>query len=181
MTTLTIFEEDRAERPTLESADANEIARVLKGVGVRFERWRADRVLPPGATQDQVLTAYKASVDRLTAACGYQAADVISLTPDHPDKAAMRQKFLSEHTHGEDEVRFFVEGSGTFYLHVGGKVLMVLCEKGDLIGVPANARHWFDMGPMPRFTCIRLFTNPAGWVAQYTGDAIADRFPRMAA
>ena len=181
MSKLTVFAEDQAGRATLEASDGTEIARVLKGVGVRFERWRADQPLAPGATQDAVLKAYKASVDRLIAECGYQAADVISLTPDHPDKTAMRQKFLAEHTHGEDEVRFFVEGSGTFYMHVGGKVHMVLCEKGDLISVPASTRHWFDMGPMPRFTCIRLFTNPAGWVAQYTGDAIADRFPRMAA
>jgi len=181
MSRLTVFAENRSERPLLETSDGAEIARVLNAAGVRFERWRADLALAPGATQAEVLAAYKASVDRLTGECGYQAADVISLAPDHPDKAAMRQKFLSEHTHSEDEVRFFVEGSGTFYMRVGGKVHMVLCEKGDLISVPADTRHWFDMGPAPRFTCIRLFTNPAGWVAQYTGDSIADRFPRMAA
>jgi 1,2-dihydroxy-3-keto-5-methylthiopentene dioxygenase len=181
MSRLTVFDEKDARRPSLDTSDGAEIARVLKGLGVRFERWRADRPLPAGATQEQVLKAYKDSVDRLTAECGYQAADVIGLTPEHPDKDAMRTKFLSEHTHGEDEVRFFVEGSGTFYMHVGGKVHMVLCEKGDLISVPAKTRHWFDMGPKPRFTCIRLFTNPAGWVANYTGDPIADRFPRMAA
>jgi 1,2-dihydroxy-3-keto-5-methylthiopentene dioxygenase len=91
----------------------------------------------------------------------------------------MRRKFLSEHIHGEDEVRFFVEGSGAFYLRIGGKVHQVVCEKDDLISVPAGTRHWFDMGPDPHFCCIRLFSNPDGWVAQYTGDAIADRFPRF--
>jgi 1,2-dihydroxy-3-keto-5-methylthiopentene dioxygenase len=25
---------------------------------------------------------------------------------------------------------------------------------------------------------LRLFENPDGWVARFTGDAIADRFPR---
>jgi 1,2-dihydroxy-3-keto-5-methylthiopentene dioxygenase len=102
------------------------------------------------------------------------------MKPDHPEKAAMRTKFLSEHTHSEDEVRFFVEGSGLFSLHIGGSVYLVTCERGDLLSVPAGTRHWFDMGDSPRFAAIRLFLDPSGWVAKYTGDAIADRFPKHA-
>jgi 1,2-dihydroxy-3-keto-5-methylthiopentene dioxygenase len=34
------------------------------------------------------------------------------------------------------------------------------------------------MGAAPRFTVIRLFVNPDGWVASFTGDPIAARFPR---
>ncbi|THD09958.1 1,2-dihydroxy-3-keto-5-methylthiopentene dioxygenase, partial [Rhodanobacter lindaniclasticus] len=117
--------------------------------------------------------------DRLMGEAGYQAVDVISLAPDHPDRAALRQKFLSEHTHSEDEVRFFVAGSGQFTLHLGDKVYDVLCEKGDLIGVPDGTRHWFDMSESPCFVAIRLFTNKEGWVANFTGDDIATRFPRM--
>jgi 1,2-dihydroxy-3-keto-5-methylthiopentene dioxygenase len=56
----------------------------------------------------------------------------------------------------------------------------MLCTTGDLISVPAGMKHWFDMGAAPRFTAIRLFVNPDGWVARFTGDVIADRFPRHA-
>jgi 1,2-dihydroxy-3-keto-5-methylthiopentene dioxygenase len=35
------------------------------------------------------------------------------------------------------------------------------------------------MGPNPYFIAIRLFTNPAGWVANYTGSEIATSFPRL--
>ena len=38
---------------------------------------------------------------------------------------------------GEDEIRFFVQGAGTFYLHLGDEVVAVLCEAGDLLSVPA--------------------------------------------
>ena len=31
---------------------------------------------------------------------------MISLRADNPQKEALRAKFLNEHTHGEDEVRF---------------------------------------------------------------------------
>ena len=49
----------------------------------------------------------------------------------------------------------------------------MLCEKNDLISVPAHTPHWFDMGSEPNFTAIRIFDNPEGWIAQFTGDDIA--------
>jgi 1,2-dihydroxy-3-keto-5-methylthiopentene dioxygenase len=110
---------------------------------------------------------------------GYQSYDVVSMHPEHPDKDAFRQKFLAEHTHAEDEVRFFVRGQGLFVIHHDSYVYAILCEKDDLISVPAGTRHWFDMGPNPRFTAIRLFNNPEGWIAKFTGDEIANRFPML--
>ncbi len=146
---------------------------------MRFERWAAAAPLADDASQDEVIAAYRADIERLMAENGFQSVDVISLHPDHPDKVALRQKFLNEHTHTEYEVRFFVDGQGLFYLHLGDKVYTVLCEKGDLISVPAGATHWFDMGANPRFKAIRLFTNTDGWVANFTGNDIAGAFPRL--
>jgi 1,2-dihydroxy-3-keto-5-methylthiopentene dioxygenase len=111
--------------------------------------------------------------------CGYQSVDVIRLERGAPNVEAIRTKFLDEHSHGEDEVRFFVEGRGSFYLHVDNRVYQVVCVRGDLIGVPEGTKHWFDMGPDPEFTAVRLFINPEGWVAQFTGETIAQRFPKL--
>jgi 1,2-dihydroxy-3-keto-5-methylthiopentene dioxygenase len=47
------------------------------------------------------------------------------------------------------------------------------------ISVPADTRHWFDMGSAPNFTAIRVFDNPEGWVVHFTGDKIADAYPRL--
>lgn len=132
-------------------------------------------------SQEEVLAAYGESVDRLKQEYGFQSADVVALTAEHPDRQALRAKFLDEHTHSDFEVRFFVEGRGLFYIHRGDRVYGVMCEQGDLISVPADMPHWFDMGEAPSFKCIRLFTTPEGWVAQYTGDRIAERFPRFEA
>lgn len=179
MTTLTVWREDAPAMPEIVTRDTVEIARLLGTVGVRFERWSATHPLPNGASQDEILGAYAEEVARLKREGGYVTADVVRLAKGTPDTGPMRQKFLAEHTHAEDEVRFFVEGSGAFYLRIDGKVYQLVCEKDDLISVPAGTRHWFDMGPDPHFCCIRLFNNPQGWVAQYTGDAIADRFPKF--
>ncbi|HTV83967.1 MAG TPA: acireductone dioxygenase [Dyella sp.] len=179
MSRLRIFDVEQPQTPTSVHEDHASIARELGKVGVRFEQWEASQPVAPGASQDQVIAAYRNDIDRLMAEEGYQAVDVISLTPDHPDRAALRQKFLSEHTHSEDEVRFFVAGAGQFTLHIQDKVYDVLCEQGDLIGVPDGTRHWFDMSEAPYFVAIRLFTNKEGWVANFTGSDIAGQFPRM--
>lgn len=157
--------------------DGTEIATQLESLGVQFERWEADRPLAAGASQEEVLAAYADSVEKLNRQYGFQSVDVVSLGPDDPRAGEMRQKFLAEHTHGDFEIRFFVEGRGLFYLHVDGKVHLLLCERGDLISVPAGTTHWFDMGARPDFKCIRFFTTPDGWLGDFTGSGISDRFP----
>ena len=179
MSRLRIFDETRPQSPLAVIDEHAAISTELAKLGVRFEQWSANQPIAPGASQDEVIAAYRSDIDRLMTEQGYQAVDVISLAPDHPERATLRQKFLSEHTHSEDEVRFFVAGSGQFTLHIEGKVYDILCEQGDLIGVPDGTRHWFDMSEEPCFVAIRLFTNKEGWVAKFTDDDIAGRFPRM--
>jgi len=176
MTTLTISPASghaQAETYTGHAA----VAAQLQAIGVEFEHWQADRELADDADQATVLAAYREAIDALNARYGFRSIDVVSLTPDHPDAATLRNKFLAEHTHADFEVRFFVAGSGLFYLHVGERVYMVLCERGDLISVPAHTTHWFDMGTRPFFKCIRFFTTPDGWVGEFTGSEIATHFP----
>lgn len=179
MSYLKIFDDGQPEQSLQEFENQAEIAQALEAKGVRFEQWQTAAELAPGASQEQVLAAYEQDIQRLISEDGYQTVDVISLSSDHPDKAALREKFLSEHRHSEDEVRFFVGGEGLFSLHINDKVYEVLCQQGDLISVPANTAHWFDMGPNPNFIAIRLFNNPEGWVANYTGSDIAQNFSRL--
>ena len=174
MSQLAIYHEADPGTPLETTDDPLQIAAALAPIGVRFERWPVQ-----DCAADDALSVYAEEITRLKKSGGYQSVDVIAMAPDHPDRTALRQKFLSEHRHGEDEVRFFVEGEGLFTLHEDDRVFNLLCTRGDLIAVPANMRHWFDMGAEPHFTAIRLFVNPDGWVAHMTGDAIADRFPRF--
>jgi len=99
------------------------------------------------------------------------------MRPGNAAYPAMRRKFIDEHTHTEDEIRFFVDGAGNFILHLNGRVYDTHCTQGDLISVPSGIRHWFDAGPEPFFTALRVFTDTSGWVAHFTGDTISERFP----
>ncbi|HEX7338907.1 MAG TPA: acireductone dioxygenase [Rhodanobacteraceae bacterium] len=179
MSQLRIFNETDGTTPVATFTSHADMARELAAIGVRFEQWQANQPIAPGASQEAVLDAYRDDIERLQREGGYRSVDVISITPDNPKRAELRQKFLAEHTHSEDEVRFFVAGSGQFTLHKDGKVYDILCKTGDLIGVPDGTRHWFDMSESPSFVAIRLFTNTEGWVARMTGDDISARFPRM--
>jgi len=179
MSSLTVYHESSPDLPNKVLTHLEDIAATLAEVGVRFERWQAAAPIAAGASQDEVIAAYRAQIDQLMRERGYVTVDVVSLSADHPQRAELRAKFLDEHCHAEDEVRFFVAGRGLFTLHIEEQVYAVLCEKNDLISVPAGTRHWFDMGEHPHFVAIRLFNNPEGWVAQFTGADIASRFPRL--
>jgi 1,2-dihydroxy-3-keto-5-methylthiopentene dioxygenase len=176
MSILAVQKDDASGSPAVVT-DREGIASQLRDIGVQFEQWQAGETLDDNATQEEVLKAYQPSIDRLNEQYKFQSVDVVSLTLDHPDKVTFRGKFLAEHTHDDFEVRFFVDGSGLFYLHVDDKIYMVFCERGDLISVPANTTHWFDMGENPFFKCIRFFTTPEGWVGNFTGSDIAKTFP----
>ena len=178
MSRLRIFPDNDPGTPDFVSTDHASIAQQLAKIGVRFEQWATMHPLEPGASSEDVMQAYKADIDRLVADNGFKSIDVVSIAPDHPQREAMRGKFLDEHFHKEDEVRFFVAGSGLFTLHVDAKVYEIRCEQGDLIGVPDGTTHWFDMGPEPHFVAIRFFTEPDGWVGHFTGTDIAQKFPR---
>ncbi len=179
MSELRIYADDRPGEPEAVHTDYEAMRAALAGIGVEFERWAADRDLDAHAGQDEVIEAYRPQIDALMKRHGFKSVDVIALTADHPKKDELRDKFLHEHTHDDFEVRFFVDGRGLFNLRKDGKVYAMLCERGDLLSVPAGTTHWFDMGPNPSLKAIRLFTTPEGWVASFTGDRIADRFPRL--
>ncbi|MGC0120774.1 1,2-dihydroxy-3-keto-5-methylthiopentene dioxygenase [Pseudoalteromonas piscicida] len=179
MSQLTIYQVQNPSQALQHEQDANIIASLLAEQGVRFEQWQANTDITAEMSQDDIISAYQRDIERLKAQGGYQTVDVISLAKGNPNASELRQKFLFEHTHSEDEVRFFVKGQGLFCLHLNDKVYQVLCQQGDLISVPENTPHWFDMGSDPEFTAIRLFNNQEGWVAKSTDSEIAKQFPLL--
>jgi 1,2-dihydroxy-3-keto-5-methylthiopentene dioxygenase len=181
MTLLTVWAEDRPDEVELRTEDPAEVAQTLKEHGVRFEQWPL-RDLPAEPSQDEVLEAYRDRIDGVTSSEGYVLVDVVQMHPSDdpqwPEQVRVsREKFLDEHTHDDDEDRFFAAGSGVFYLHVGGKVHAVLCEQGDLLSVPGGTTHWFDMGTHPEYVSVRFFHDDDGWVGHFTGSGVSRRFP----
>jgi 1,2-dihydroxy-3-keto-5-methylthiopentene dioxygenase len=159
--------------------DPSAVRQFLDMRNIVHERWSTDRDLPSDATNEQALAAYEHLLKPFMEKCGYQTMDVIRVDGHTPNLEGVREKFIREHTHSEDEVRVFIEGQGFFWFHKEGRVdevFALLCEQGDLISVPANTKHWFDLGKSPKVRAIRLFTDYAGWVPQYTNSGIDQRY-----
>lgn len=178
MSSLSVYHVSSPDLPNKVLTHIEDIAATLAEKGVRFDRWQAAANIQPGATHDDIIAAYRSRIDPLMSEGGYAGVEVVSLDNDPSQMAEWRARLLEEHHYGEDVVCFFVAGRGLFNLHLGDYVYAVLCEKNDLISVPAGTPHWFDMGEQPYFVTLRLF-NDQERVARFTGDDIASRFPRL--
>lgn len=158
--------------------DPKEIKSFFNARGLFFDQWQADVVFEDTASQEEILKAYNSSLAPFMKTGGYQTADVITINKLTENYPAIRAKFLAEHTHTEDEIRFFVDGEGLFWFNMEGQpVFNLLCEKGDLISVPAGVKHWFDAGSENPFVkAIRIFIDMSGWVPHYTESKVEEGF-----
>ncbi|MHC6224628.1 acireductone dioxygenase [Pseudomonas sp. X10] len=166
MSILSVYHQSSPDLPNKVLTHFDDIAATLAEQGVRFERRQAV------AFQEDAVAAHREQVDTLMTGNGYMSHAVLSHDSEH-------QALLAEHTHDASELCWFVAGRGQLSLRMGEYVYAVLCEKHDVIVVPAGVRRRFDMGENPRCVAIRLFSTPAGEVATFTGDKIAERFPRL--
>jgi 1,2-dihydroxy-3-keto-5-methylthiopentene dioxygenase len=185
MTLLQIMADRDAADVRLRTDDAAVIGAELATRGIEFDRWPTLPGLTAATSSEEILARYDDRIAQLNAGGRYKFIDLARLHPDDTDPqwpvqaTVARQKFLSEHRHAEDEVRFFAGGRGCFYLHLEPEVVAVVCEGGDLVSVPAGTRHWFDMGSRPDFVAVRFFEEENGWIGDFTGETIAERFPTL--
>ena len=155
-----------------------EIQNYLKVRGIWFDEWEASCEFSNDASQEEILSAYSHALKPFMQQGGYQTADVISVHSETPSLPELRAKFLREHIHTEDEIRFFVDGIGYFWFNLDNDepVFCVKCEAGDLLSVPAGIKHWFEMGKDPFVKTIRIFTDASGWTPHYTDSQIDTQY-----
>jgi 1,2-dihydroxy-3-keto-5-methylthiopentene dioxygenase len=112
--------------------------------------------------------SYQAPLDTLKDERGYIQQDEVALSPETPNIDAICAKFVDEHLHDDDEVRFVLEGEGIFDIRSrDDRYMRVVVEPGDLIVVPANRHHRFMLTESKAIRCVRLFKDASGWVPRY--------------
>ena len=109
MTLLRIFKDQDGDVPVAEYREPDAIAAVLSEAGVRFEQWQAQQPLTEDADQNAILAAYAPEIDRLKQGRGlhHRRCDSHALRAS-PKGPNLRQKFLDEHIHKEDESALFL-------------------------------------------------------------------------
>jgi 1,2-dihydroxy-3-keto-5-methylthiopentene dioxygenase len=112
--------------------------------------------------------SYAAPLARLMRERGYVEQDVVALEPSMPNLDAICAKFVDEHYHDDDEVRFVLEGEGIFDIRSrDDRWMRVVVERGDLIIVPKHRHHRFMLTETKSIRCVRLFRDASGWVPHY--------------
>jgi 1,2-dihydroxy-3-keto-5-methylthiopentene dioxygenase len=165
----TIRVRNTGERITEEA----QVREFLASNNVYYERWPLD-ALPASlrdkfvlsdAEKDEILEAMKPQIEALAKARGYVKWDVISLSEETPNLEEMLKKFEQVHTHTEDEVRAIIAGSGVFVIKGKEGYFDVELKAGDVISVPERNPHFFTLTDERKVVAVRLFIDPAGWVA----------------
>jgi 1,2-dihydroxy-3-keto-5-methylthiopentene dioxygenase len=137
---------------------------------------KTDRIDPDVLDAEGVLyrrlpldaAAYQGPLDDLASGRGYVAQDTIELSPETQNLDAICAKFVDEHHHDDDEVRFVLEGEGIFDIRSrDDRWMRVEVEAGDLIVVPRARHHRFFLTERKRIRCVRLFKDASGWTPHY--------------
>ena len=116
-----------------------------------------------------VVQALGAELVDVCLAHGYQSMDLVVLHPETPGLDDALARFDRPHTHADDEVRYVLDGAGVFaFFDAQGREHSVRVGPGDYLRVPAGVEHRFTLTRARRIKALRLFTDTAGWVAQYT-------------
>lgn len=179
MSILSVYPVSSPELANKVLTHADDIASTLAEQGIRFERLPVTVPVRPGTAEEEVLEASRAQLEQLMNEHGGVVAEVISLDNSHPQKAEHCAALQREQHQNANELRFFVGGRGLLNLRVGEYVYAVLCERNDLIAIPAGTPHWFDLGEEPRCVAIRLFDKAERRVTSLVDDDRAGRFPRL--
>lgn len=177
MSSLSVYHHSSPDVPDKVLSHGDDISATLAVVGVAFERWPVVTPVQPGSSRAQVLDALGPQLDELMSARGFAAFELLSLDTAQSYQEQAPAAALQEQRNVEPEAHWFVAGRGLLNLHVGDYVYAVLCEKGDLISLPAGTRHWLDTGDFPRLAALCLRKGAVGVCA--TDDDIASRFPRL--
>ncbi|QXI39850.1 oxidase [Pseudomonas xantholysinigenes] len=172
MSILSVFDPSSPELPHKVLTHHDDIAATLAEQGVRFGRWQSGARLRPGSGAQDVLDACRVALDQLMTAHGSASFAVFSRDGEAPSEADLRD----EHVHDSEEVFAVISGRGQVSLRLGGFVYAVLCEKDDLLVVPAGTRRWLDLGDNPFCLALRLFASEQGVQPRFTGDAAARQF-----
>ena len=176
---LALYSQFNLREPYQVSERVDVLSKQLAEDGIYFRRLPLVATLPNDSlSEEEILAMYQSQIDTVNKDHHYKLTDVTSITESDAIAISIRDRYLSEHTHDDDEVRFFLEGSVLLYIHVNQRIHMLNCTQGDLVIIPAGVKHWLDIGPNPNFSSIRCYNTKEGLINKFTHSCIAESTPR---
>jgi 1,2-dihydroxy-3-keto-5-methylthiopentene dioxygenase len=176
---LAFYTQFNLQKPYKVSENFTDFSEDLSEVGVQIERWPTLTHLSSAPIlEDDVFKIYGKEITRIKAEYNYSQVDFTTMKPNDAFAISVRGRNLSEHTHDEDEARFFLSGKVLIYINIDQKIHILECTKGDFVIIPAGVKHWVDIGPKPEFSVIRWFNSKKAFVNNFTSGFVAEATPR---
>ncbi len=177
MSILSVFQVSSPAVPDKVLTHHEDIAATLAEHGVRFEHWPVEKAVRPGTEEGEVRALQAPVFARLS---GEHGCTVLRLlNQDGVDQGSLGWR--EEHVQTGEEVFALLSGRAELSVRLDDRVLSVLCEKGDVLTIPAGARRWLELGERPFCLAIRAFKNEGDALARFTGDETAREFPGIEA
>ncbi len=163
--------------------DLEEIRTALLPLKVELAHWPIEKtpqireLLAADSLTDQekdlLLSALDSRFEEQRKKFGYETRDLVVLHSKVPRLEEMLAIFDKTHRHGDDEVRYIIDGSGIFgFVMPGGQQALLTIGSEEYIRVPAETEHWFVLDEKKRIKAVRYFTSKDGWVAKYSGTLV---------
>ncbi|XP_057489087.1 acireductone dioxygenase 1 [Actinidia eriantha] len=106
-------------------------------------------------------------LQKIREARGYSYSDMLDLCPEKVENYEEKlRNFYTEHIHGDEEIRYCLEGSGYFDIRDNDDSwIRIWIKAGDLIVLPAGIYHRFTLDTTNYIKLMRLFVGEPVWTA----------------
>lgn len=179
MPCLSVYAQAHPQQPMKVLGRPEHVASTLAEFGVRYAQHEPVEPVGHSPSDEQLLAAYQPVLKPWLDEAGEQLIKVVRSVAGQVLTDAPHAHCLDEHSHNEDEVHLFVAGQALIGLHAAGMVYELICEKGDLLVIPAGTLHWFDGGEPAHWVTIRLLGGVQESCVRLSGDPIASVFSRL--
>ncbi|WP_022964223.1 hypothetical protein [Halopseudomonas pelagia] len=175
MNILAVYDHDQLQLPNKVLTHREDIDPLLAEFGVRLERLeQLPSVRDAGDDQD-IIAAILPRLGNSGFDCALECLAVqrIVALPGYADEP---QKVEAEQHFQQATAKLLVSGAGVMCLHQGDRLLVLRCQRGDLLRLPERLGHWFVASAGQPCLIIRAAATEEGLAAEQTGDNIAARY-----
>ena len=175
MSILSVFHSSSPQQPNKVLTHDEDIVATLAEHGLRLAHAADAPRIRPGSDEQTVLDGARHWLDALMSEHGSRAFTLLNSDAAAPAEVDLRD----EHVHDAQTVFAVIAGRAQLSVRVADYVCAVVCEKGDVLVVPAGSRIWLDFGEMPFCLAVKLSRDDQAVHPRFTGDTSARAFIGM--
>lgn len=180
MTHLCVYHQSNRLQPIRLLNHQADIARELEELGAGYQCWDATVPVTAVSSENEIVAACQAGLGLLEPnAIVYTEAFALDEQSSAEQHAVVRKQLAREQVSSQPQSWLVAAGRGMLCLHHEDHVYALVCERGDLLSIPAGIAYWFDAGEQPRFVALRVSAEPLAGEVVYTDENAAASYPPL--